>query len=146
VKLRRNTFHQLRGDRIMDEQYKQHGAFSWTELMTTDVEGAIDFYGKIFGWTTEKFDGGGDVDYYVSKAGDREIGGIMKIPPEAEGMPPYWGSYVTVDDVDASAKQAVELGGKVLLEPRDIPEVGRFAVIQDPQGACLSIITYAPQE
>jgi uncharacterized protein len=57
-------------------------------------------------------------------------------------MPPAWFSYVTVDDVDATAKQAEQLGGKITLEPRDIPEVGRFAVIQDPQGAAICIITY----
>jgi len=56
-----------------------------------------------------------------------------------------WGGYVTVDDVDASAKQAVTLGGKILLEARDIPNVGRFCVIADPQGATLSLITYFEQ-
>lgn len=66
----------------------------------------------------------------------------MTIPPEAAGMPPTWGAYVTMDDVDARAGQAVDLGGRILVEPRDIPDVGRFCVIQDPQGATLSLITY----
>ncbi len=57
-------------------------------------------------------------------------------------MPPTWGAYVTVDDVEASAKQAEALGGKIVLAPRDIPDVGQFCVISDPQGAMLAMITY----
>ena len=60
----------------------------------------------------------------------------------AAGMPPTWGAYVTVDDVEATVAQAEKLGGKICIPPTDIPTVGRFAVIQDPQGAMLSVITY----
>jgi len=67
----------------------------------------------------------------------------MPKPTGATGMPPAWISYVTVDSVDTTAQQAEKLGGKILMPPRDIPEVGRFAVIQDPQGASIAIITYA---
>jgi predicted enzyme related to lactoylglutathione lyase len=69
----------------------------------------------------------------------------MAIPAEAKagGMPPNWGSYVTVADVDATARTAVELGGKVVHGPQDIPGVGRMAVIVDPQGAALSVICYS---
>ncbi len=125
----------------MDEKLMRHGAFSWFELMTTDVEGAKSFYSKLLGWKItdmpmEEF------TYSVAKVGDDDVAGIMAMPPGTEEMPPAWGNYITVDDVDAIAKQAVELGGKVLVEPRDIPEVGRFAVVQDPQGAWFSPITY----
>ena len=119
----------------------QHGAFSWAELITSDVEGAKTFYSSLLGWKLEDMQVG-DITYTLVRAGDREIAGIMAAPPEAAGMPPTWGAYVTVDDVDARAGQAVELGGRLLLEPRDIPDVGRFCVIQDPQGATLSLITY----
>ena len=72
---------------------------------------------------------------------------MMTTPPEAQGAPPQWGCYVTVDDVDATAAQAAEMGGVVLMPPRDIPDVGRFCLIQDPQGAVISAITYRqPQE
>lgn len=125
----------------MDEQYQQHGAFSWCELMTTDVPAAIEFYSKLFGWTTEEYTGAG-VPYTIVKVAGKEAGGIMKTPPEAQGMPPMWGLYVTVDDVDATAKKVEELGGKILYGPADIPTVGRFCVIQDPQGAAISVITY----
>jgi len=119
---------------------KQHGAFSWNELMTSDIKGAKSFYSKMFSWQLEDFDK--EMPYTVAKINDQESAGMMSMPPEASGMPPMWGAYVTVDDVEASAKQAVELGGKILLEARDIPDVGRFCVIGDPQGAALTIITY----
>jgi len=64
------------------------------------------------------------------------------MPQDAQGMPPMWGAYVTVDDVDATARTAEQLGAKLLVPPRDIPGVGRFCVIQDPQGAVISAITY----
>ncbi len=79
----------------------------------------------------------------MAKTGAKEVAGIMGMPPEAGDMPPMWGAYVTVDDVEASAKEAEALGGKIVLAPRDIPDVGRFCVICDPQGAALSLITYS---
>ena len=123
--------------------YKTHGAFSWNELMTTDPEAALKFYQPLFGWTIEKMTMPGMV-YNVVKTSDASVGGIMKLPKEAAagGMPPTWVSYVTVDDVDATAKRATELGGKVVHGPTDIPGVGRFAVIVDPQGAAVNVITY----
>jgi predicted enzyme related to lactoylglutathione lyase len=126
----------------MDEQFKQHGAFSWCELMTTDVAAARSFYTKLFGWDTEDMSMTG-MSYTVVKAAGKGIGGIMDMPKDAPpGMPPVWGAYVTVDDVDVTAKTAVQLGAKLLVPPQDIPKVGRFCVIQDPQGAVISAITY----
>lgn len=125
----------------MDEQFKQHGAFSWYELMTTDVDAAKAFYAKLFGWSIEDMPMP-EMTYTVVKAGGNGIGGIMPIPKEAQGTPPMWGAYVTVDDVDLIAKTAQQLGATLLVPPRDIPAVGRFCVIQDPQGAVISAITY----
>jgi len=125
---------------MMSDTMKQHGAFSWNELMTTDIDGAKTFYSKMFNWELE--DMNKDMPYTMAKVEGEEAAGLMPMPPEVGKMPPMWGAYVTVDDVAASAKQAEALGGKVLMEPRDIPEVGRFCVISDPQGATLSLITY----
>lgn len=125
----------------MSDPFKQHGAFSWYELMTTDVEAAKTFYTRLFGWDAEDMSMPGMV-YTVVKAGGNGIGGIMPIPEEAKGMQPAWGAYVTVDDVDLMAKTAEQLGAKLCVPPRDIPGVGRFCVIQDPQGATISFITY----
>ena len=126
----------------MTDVFKQHGAFSWTELMTTDPEGAKKFYSELFGWATDDMPMG-DMTYTVLKAGDKEVGGIMPIPEQAKGTPPSWGIYVTVDDVDATAKKAEELGAKTIVPLTDIPEVGRMFAFQDPQGAIISAITYA---
>ncbi len=125
----------------------KHGAFSWCELLTTDVEGAKRFYSELLGWTTETvvhecFEDNQDLEYNVVKVDGTEVGGIMAIPPQAQGMPPNWGAYVTVDDVEAAAGKARELGGEVVVPLKDIPGVGRFCVIQDPQGAFLTLITY----
>lgn len=126
----------------MDQQaMKQHGAFSWNELMTTDVTAAKAFYGELFNWDMHD-EQTPDMVYTMVKAGEQEVAGIMAIPTEAKGAPPTWGGYVTVDDVDKQAARAEKLGGKILMPARDIPNVGRFSVISDPQGAMLTLITY----
>ena len=122
--------------------YKTHGAFSWSELMTSDPQAAGAFYGQLFGWTTQDMDMGTG-PYHVVKVGDTSVGGIMGMPPGGDKMPPMWGCYVTVDAVDRTAARCVELGGKVVMPPTDIPTVGRMAVLQDPQGAVISVMTYA---
>jgi uncharacterized protein len=124
----------------MEDQFK-HGQFNWCELMTTDVDAAKKFYTKLFGWETEEMSVPG-MTYTVIKVGGEGIGGIMNIPEPAKGMPPMWGAYVTVDDVDKTAKTAEKLGGKLHVPPTDIPTVGRFCVIEDPQGAVINAITY----
>lgn len=122
----------------------RQGAFSWCELLTTDVEAAKKFYSELFGWNIEPVADAlhQDMQYNLVKVDGTEIGGIMAVPPQAQGMPPSWGTYVTVDDVDAAAAKARELGGDVVVPLTDIPEVGRFCVIKDPQGAVISMITY----
>ena len=124
-----------------EEAMKKHGVFSWNELMTTDVKSAQAFYGELLGWSLTPFEGG-EMEYTIVKAGDRDVAGIMAIPPDSDGMPAAWGSYVTVDDVDARTARAEALGGKVCVPPRDIPNVGRFSVIGDPQGIMLGLISY----
>jgi predicted enzyme related to lactoylglutathione lyase len=132
---------------IMEPSETKHGQFSWNELITTDPTAATSFYTKLFGWTTQEFPMP-DFTYTVISAGGvgSGQGGIMPTPPAAKGMPPAWIGYVTVDHIDTTAQQVEKLGGKIVVPPRDIPEVGRFAVIQDPQGATLAIITYVKKE
>lgn len=123
------------------EAMKQHGVFSWNELLTTDVAGAKAFYGELLGWTLQDTTNPG-MEYTIITAGKTQIGGIMAVPAQAKGMPPAWGAYVTVDDVDALMPRVEQLGGKICVPPTDIPRVGRFMLIQDPQGAMLSLIAY----
>ena len=124
---------------------KQHGVFSWNELVTTDVPAAKKFYREALGWELSDMKNG-DMGYTMAKIGNQEVAGIMGMPQEAQGMPPAWGSYVTVDDVEARVARVTALGGKLLVAPRDIPSVGRFAIIADPQGAMLTMITYFQKE
>jgi uncharacterized protein len=128
----------------MEPSETKHGQFSWNELVTTDPAAATTFYTQLFGWKTQDFPMPGFVYTVVSASGAPSgQGGIMPIPPAATGMPPAWISYVTVDNVDTTVALAEKLGGKIMMPPRDIPEVGRIAVLLDPQGAAIAIITYA---
>jgi predicted enzyme related to lactoylglutathione lyase len=127
----------------MSKAFETNGAFSWTELMTNDVAAARKFYGQLLSWQFDDMPMQQGGTYTVISAGGEKIGGIMHTPPGAEGMPPTWGSYITVDDVDARAAAVKKLGGKIVVPPTDIPGVGRFCVINDPQGAMISLITYA---
>ncbi len=124
------------------DAYTTHGAFSWNELMTTDPDAALAFYSALFNWKVETMPMP-DGPYHVVKADGTAVGGVMKLPEHAGGMPPCWGSYVTVNDVDATCAQAASLGGKVVFGPMDVPSVGRLAVIVDPQGAAINVMTYA---
>ena len=114
--------------------------FVWYELMTTDRAAAQVFYGAVLGWTARD-SGMPHMAYDLLAAGDVDIGGVMDIPESAaqRGAPPAWIGYVAVKDVDASAQKAVALGGAVYREPQDIPGVGRFAIIADPQGGVLAL-------
>jgi predicted enzyme related to lactoylglutathione lyase len=113
----------LQEDAMNAELFK-HGRFSWNELLTTDPDETKGFYTRLFGWEYEIFPSE-EMTYNVIKAGGEEIGGIMKIQPQAAGQPPIWGIYVTVDNVDETVKLAEKLGGKIHVSPTDIP---RWAV------------------
>ena len=123
------------------ERFKRHGDLSWCELMTNDVAGAKRFYSEVLGWEMEDM-AASAMPYTVVKTGGQAVGGIMAMPPQSEGKTPAWGVYITVADVDARVKTAEGLGAKVLMAPMDIPGVGRFAWIADPQGAAIALITY----
>ncbi len=124
---------------------KEHGVFSWNELMTTDVSAAKQFYREALGWDLQDLNNPG-MAYTIARKGTREVAGIMAMPKDSQSMAPSWGSYVTVDDVDARVARVKSLGGKLCVPPQDIPNVGRFAVIADPQGAMLAMITYFNKE
>jgi predicted enzyme related to lactoylglutathione lyase len=115
------------------------GTIAWPELMTTDMEGATSFYTQLFDWGTKVSDTG-PTRYTEWQVGGTSVGGCMARPPEAAGVPPHWMDYVTVGDCDAAASKARELDAKVVFGPMDIPNVGRFATLLDPQGAGISII------
>lgn len=110
----------------------KHGNFVWFELITPHVEKAKTFYPETIGWGTTQMEMGA-FQYTMLTAGEAPQAGV--VPPQMEGVPPHWASYVSVPDVDAAAKVAAKEGGKVIVEPFDIPNIGRTALVADPQGA-----------
>ncbi|MFN2578378.1 MAG: VOC family protein [Pyrinomonadaceae bacterium] len=128
-------------------QAKQHKGVSvqgetnslcWNELLTNDTGRAIDFYTKLFGWKTRTDSGA--TPYSEITNGNEHIGGIMQIQPQMGPMPPSWVIYIAVEDCDGTAQKATSLGGRQYMPPTDIPNVGRFAVLSDPQGAVFNVI------
>ena len=117
------------------------GRFVWHELMTPDPEAALKFYTQVVGWKTEAWDKNTSYIMWMTERGP--IGGLMTLPAEAkmQGAPPHWLAYISTPDLDATAADAVRLGGRVLKPATEIPDVGRFAVLADPQGAVLAAFT-----
>lgn len=137
------------GARFSLWQGKQHigagligkaGTFCWNELATTDLEASKAFYSELFGWevTEQKYDG---YSYIVFKNGDQQAAGMLQMTDEWKGMDPHWMIYFMVEDCDASVEKAKSLGGESKYPVMEIPDVGRFAMLSDPQGAHFSIIS-----
>jgi uncharacterized protein len=115
--------------------------FCWPELATREPAEAADFYSGLFGWTTRPGPDSEIVEYAELYNGDRPFGGILAMRGGIwKGIPPHWTLYVTVADCNEGAAKAKLLGGEICVPPQDIPKVGRFSVISDPQGAKFAII------
>jgi uncharacterized protein len=131
----------------MKDYSERHGLFSMHELITTDLASAKEFYGKLFDWTFTEIKTIYGNPYLVVHREGTIVGGMMhKEGNVSADVMPCWDPYITVDDVDASAKRIEKLGGKVIIPPTDIPKVGRFCTIKDPQGISLNLITYEDNE
>src|SRR3954452_17649915 len=117
-----------------------HGTFVWYELMTTDAAAAGRFYKSVIGWNAQDA-GYSDFRYTLLSVGDTQMAGLMTLPQEASdaGAKPGWMGYVAVDDVDDYAARFAAAGGTVHHAPADIPGVGRFSVVADPQGAVIQL-------
>ncbi|MBN7798594.1 VOC family protein [Parahaliea mediterranea] len=120
----------------------KHGEFIWYELLTEDADAAAAFYSELLGWQVED-SGMPGMDYRLLRMRDgdsgevHEVGGMMPLSAEMKdgGARPAWLGYIAVDNVDECLQRLVEAGGTVLMPPLDIPEVGRIALLGDPQGA-----------
>ncbi len=117
------------------------GQFIWYEMLTTKVDAAATFYGAVVGWTADASPQAG-MDYRLWSIGGQAVGGLMKIPADAAaaGMRPAWLGYVSVDDVDASVAAMKADGGTALMPAMDVPNVGRMALVADPQGAAFYVM------
>lgn len=113
-----------------------HGKFCWYELMTTDTEAAGAFYSRVLGWNLQD-SGHPGMSYTLLKVGDHGVGGMMALPEAARkgGARPGWMGYIWVRDLEVAVAAVKAAGGAVHRPPDDIPGVGRFAVVADPQGA-----------
>lgn len=124
----------------------QYGDFVWYELMTTDVTAAAAFYGAVVGWSNRPFDAADSSGYQLFSTGKAEIAGLMTLPEidggeTGEKPHPGWIGYIGVESVDATAAAILNDGGRQYVPPTDIPGVGRFAVVADPQGVVFSLIS-----
>jgi predicted enzyme related to lactoylglutathione lyase len=130
------------GDHKGAQIVNEVGSYCWSELLTTDVDAAKQFYGAVLGWGEHT---SGDPGYTEWKVGDSSVAGMMPKPDTMPAeAPPMWMVYFTVDDCDRSAGRVRDLGGHVMAEPMDVGP-GRIAVVSDPQGAAFGIITFTEQ-
>jgi predicted enzyme related to lactoylglutathione lyase len=136
-----SIFRNAQGDRA-DATPTPAGDWCWNELMSPDELKALAFYEKVFGYEHDSMDMGAMGQYYLLKKDGTMRGGLMHAPmPDTPSM---WVPYVAVADCDAVAAKARTLGAQVVVEPQDIPNVGRFATFIDPQGAMLAVMKPAP--
>lgn len=123
-----------------------HGMFHWNELLTGDVEKCKAFYGAVCGWTFEEMpmpEGA----YTIAKSGEDVVGGVMdKSSTGMPDMPSHWAAYISVDDVDAACSKVEGAGGKIMQPCFDVEGVGRIAIVTDPSGAAIGIMTPAAME
>jgi uncharacterized protein len=113
------------------------GTFCWVDLNTDDQDGAKAFYATLFGWEYDDIPIGDGIVYSMAQLGGHSVAALG--PLQGPDMPPHWNCYVSVDDADASAARAAELGATLVAEPFDVFDAGRMAAFQDPQGAVLSV-------
>jgi hypothetical protein len=123
------------GARLVNEP----ASLCWNELATTDTAQARRFYTALFDWKPQEQDLG-PMKYTTFLNGERPNGGMLEMTEEWTGTPPHWMTYIAVEDCDRTVARAQELGGVVCVEPTEIPNIGRFAVLQDPQGAMFAVI------
>ena len=115
------------------------GTFCWAELGTTDAAGAKRFYTDLFGWTFEDNVMGPDMVYTMWRLKEKEVGALYQMGKDQQGVPPHWQCYVSVENADATAAKLKELGGNVIAGPFDVMDVGRMAIVTDPEGATFAL-------
>ena len=127
------------GAKILNEP----GALCWSELTTRDTGAAESFYTSLFGWTAKHSAPGAGMDYTEFANQGQPGVGMMSMPAQMPaGMPSFWMPYFQVADCDKSTARVKELGGRIMKPPDDIPKTGRFAIVQDPQGAMFALFTF----
>ena len=127
------------GEEMSDVNGGKNGQICWNEMMVDDIKQSVDFYGKVLPWHVAPGPMGIMKDYYVSKQNPSDesmIAGLMPKPAESKDIPTSWMIYFYTDNLEASGKKVVELGGKILMDRVEIPgDMGYFTLFTDPTGA-----------
>jgi predicted enzyme related to lactoylglutathione lyase len=128
----------------MSDKNPEIGSITWFDLTVPDAEGVRDFYHEVVGWKPSPVSMGDYDDFNMNTPeSGKTITGICHARGGNAHLPPQWLIYITVEDVDESARRCVELGGKIITEPKDMEGYGRYCVIQDPAGAMAAL--FAPK-
>jgi uncharacterized protein len=123
-----------------------HGEIAWTELFSNDVAGSKRFYAAVFGWGYDSFPTEG-YEYTVAKTPGVAVAGLTPVMfGPVNTTQSYWLSTIEVEDVDAAVAMAAELGAAIIQQPKDMANIGRFAVLRDPNGAAIGLLQSAPPE
>lgn len=131
---------------MADFNFPKAGEICWRELRTKDLGAAIEFYTKLFGWTTKQTDVS-PMDYKEIIINGTAYGGIMPMEGDDWGeAPSHWATYIAVTSADETVAKITENGGSVRVLPFDAPGVGRMAMVADPSGADFAIIQFVPHE
>lgn len=119
-----------------------HGKVWWSELNTSDVKKAVEFYTDVVGYTFDVMPME-DGDYYLGMVGETPMIGVsdLAMMPELKGMDSHWMTYLAVADVDTAARKSADAGGTILRAPWDVPGVGRITLLTDPSGALIGLMT-----
>ncbi len=119
-----------------------HGTVHWTELNSHDVEKAKAYYARVCGWEYDAMPMA-EGTYHIAKLGEQMVAGLfdLAVMPEMKDLPSHWLTYLAVDDVDAAAKETEAMGGNIIRAPWDVEGVGRIAIVSDPSGAALGLMT-----
>jgi predicted enzyme related to lactoylglutathione lyase len=136
----------LQKGKFMANPLETNGMFSWFELMSADIEKAKKFYGEVIGWDFVQDSNNPDFTLIKTKGVDHPVAGIFKrdnaISNTPENIPPHWGCYITVEDIQTAVEKVKSLGGHIIVPITAIPKVGKFSVIQDLEGAVVSLMEY----
>ena len=131
---------------FMTNPIETNGMFSWFEFMTSDLDKAKKFYGEVIGWEFVQDINNPNYTLVKTQGAEFPVAGILKrentMVENAESIPSHWGSYITVKNIDAAVQKAKQLGGNIIVPVTPIPKVGKFSVLQDLEGAVISLIEY----
>ena len=124
-----------------------HGGIAWIELMTRDVPAAKSYYAATCGWDYDEMTMDSGQAYFVAMSNGKPVAGLMDMAGNEaySDLPPHWFTYLAVNDVDKAVEQTREMNGTVVRDPFDVPGIGRIAILKDPSGAAVGMITEAEQ-